>query len=138
VQGEVNRDDLTLATPTGTVRIEFKVAWNNKNLFGGYNGTGGIAEDIAKLKNCTFNQKLVVAFLCFFDRRVFEELGRFYYSTSRTAGLPLQPAGSEDFRAFAETLAGKVGLAVSSQPEPVRMIHEDDGRWFGVWVHRVP
>lgn len=137
VLGEVRRDDLTLETGAGASRLEFKVAWNNKNLFGEYNGTGGIREDIAKLSNCTFREKLVVAFFGFFDSRVYKKLGIGYYATSKRLGVRLQPEGTEAFGPFAKKLAERTVSDIVATPEAVYPIHAGNGCWFGVWVHRV-
>jgi hypothetical protein len=80
---------------------------------------------------------LVVAFLCFFDRRVFEELNDHYYAKNRKTGTRLQPEGDEDFHSFSKQLAATAVGTVCDKPETVFEVFSDRGRWFGVWIHRV-
>lgn len=137
VQGEIERDDLTFCNADGSsTRIEFKVAWNNKNLFGGHAGTGGIARDIVKLTTSPQDHRFSLVFFNFYDTS-FVPRGPAYYKMCRKEGVRLQPLAEEKFHRFARNLAAEVTSRLCVSPEPVRPAFHDDGRWFGVWLYRV-
>ena len=67
VCAEGGRNDLTFTLAEEDFSVEFKVVFNNKNLFGGYNGTRGICKDLLKLRADTANgEKYAAVFFAFF------------------------------------------------------------------------
>jgi hypothetical protein len=119
--------------------IEFKVAFNNKNLFNGTNGTGGIRRDIEKLGQLPHDEKYIAVFLLFYSRAHYqshEELNRFF--TRRTAGRDLQPTDGGDFGTFSTGLADAVIADCSTiTSSAVVTIRRDPGRWLGFWSLRI-
>lgn len=136
VFAESGRTDLAVYRAGKSTSVEFKVAFNNKNLIGGYNGTEGIAKDIKKLAHQSFDEKYVAVFLAFYSRHVYAEgLNKFYGQQAK--GIHLQPKKEEDFGFFCSRLADQVVRMVASSPSQVHVVQSQTGRWLGFWCHQV-
>jgi len=138
-EGGGKRLDLTV-TQGGLVKVvEFKVVFNNKNLVGGYNGTGGVAQDIAKLSQLSFDEKYVAVFFLFYSKWRCPYLPKSYLQTS--GGVQLQPKEDEDLGDFSKQLSravvARLGNLVPAAEEVVEVASNNE-RWLGFWCHRVP
>jgi hypothetical protein len=135
VTAERGHVDLVVCQEGASKAVEFKVAFNNKNLIGGYNGTRGIAQDVAKLSQLTFDEKYLAVLFAFYSRTVYPDLKKFY--GQQVDRVRLQPKDGEDFGTFAADLARQVTRKVISKPEEVRPMKSDGGVWLGFWCQRV-
>lgn len=140
VRAERGHSDLTLEYQGKQVTIEFKVAFNNKNLLGGYNGTGGITKDLLKLRADTSNnEKYVAVFFAFYRKTGPNSLPPSYTNTAH--GTALQPPAGMPFEDFAPQLADQIlhhGLNhVVPSPGRVNVLESADARWLGFWCYRV-
>jgi hypothetical protein len=134
---ERGRHDLVLTSRGRTRRVEFKFVFNNKNLFGGYNGTRGLAKDVHALEAADDDEKYVAAFLTFFDRGSFLRLPNAYVARNRGTGERLQPSDGEAFAGFAAQLARKVTSEVVATPAEVSVLGAGQGFWLGLWLQRI-
>ena len=103
VTAERGHVDLVVGQDGASKAVEFKVAFNNKNLINGYNGARGIAQDVAKLSQMKFAEKYIAVLFAFYSREVHPELNRSYYQ--KVDGVMLQPNAGENFGDFAAKLA---------------------------------
>jgi len=134
VRAERERRDLVLVG-NRTRFVEFKLAFNNKNLFGGYAGTGGLLKDLRGFDRIACDEKYLAVFFVFFDRRERPTLNRFFGATC--AGRSLQPSGDQDLGAFSSRLALTAISDVVTRPAPVLPLLQVNGAWIGLWLHRV-
>ena len=140
VFAEGGRTDLALHRAGKKTAVEFKFAFNNKNLIGGYNGTGGIEKDLKKLsQQKSFDEKYVAVFFAFYSRHVHgQELNKFYGQHAK--GIALQPSSEhDDFDLFCAGLANQVvgSLSFVGKPSGVHAIKAESGSWLGLWCHQV-
>ncbi len=140
VRAEGGRNDLTFKRSGKRFAVEFKVVFNNKNLFGGYNGTRGICKDLLKLRADTAHgEKYAAVFFAFLLKNAPNCLPPSYTNTSY--GIALQPPAGVPFEDFAYKLATQVihhGLGdVAHSPGKVHVLTSNAAQWLGFWCYRV-
>lgn len=140
VSAEGGRKDLIVTQAGKRIAVEFKVAFNNKNLIGGYNGTGGIKKDLLKLgADSSFDEKYAAVFFAFYWKTAANHLPPSYTNTAH--GVALQPPAGMRFQDFAPKLAdhvlNHVLNRVAPSPGKVHAIESSDDRWLGFWCYRV-
>lgn len=136
VSAEGGRNDLTFTQRGRKLAVEFKVAFNNKNLVGGYNGTGGIKKDLLKLRaDSSFDEKYVAVFFAFYLKTASNRLPPSYTNTGH--GVALQPPAGMLFEDFAPKLAAQVLKFVVPAPGKVHAIESSKERWLGFWCYKV-
>ena len=132
---EVDKIDITI----GTTGLEFKMLWNNKNL---YKAANSIVRDIEKLKKSR-NAGYAVLLWAFYNRHVSENNLKSSTFLWKTNNVHLQPNKTDDFPKFAQRLAASVveyvgRKAITNRPAPTPMLkYSENDAWLAATLWRV-